>query len=111
MFKHLFVSLLCAALISGCGEEIPSDPTWVADIEIMLTANCARCHGETKAPGVPPELRLDRYDEAFDARERIRQRAVDYEEIGVRQMPPDSYLTNDQKEILGIWIENGAPFE
>ena len=102
---------LCSALLAsaGCAEDIPDDPTWNGEVELLLTANCGRCHGETTAPGAPPDLRLDTYDDAFAFRERIRARAVDYEETGARQMPPDSYLSNDQKELLGIWIDNGAP--
>tara|TARA_R110002096_G_scaffold434832_1_gene658154 strand:- start:161427 stop:161783 length:357 start_codon:yes stop_codon:yes gene_type:complete len=109
MNKLAPIALLAALFAGACAEEIPDDPTWNGEIEIMLTANCGRCHGETLAPGVPPSMRLDIYEDAFEARFSILARSVNYEEIGVSQMPPDSYLSNEQKEILGIWIENGAP--
>ena len=43
--------------------------------------------------------------------DRIRARAVDYENTPDTQMPPDSYLTNHQKELLERWLDDGAPFE
>jgi hypothetical protein len=103
------IALFAALLTGGCAEDFPDDPTWNGEIEIMLTANCGRCHGEINVLGAPSNVRLDTYDGAMESLERIRARAVDYEEEGERQMPPDSYLSNEQKEILGIWIENGGP--
>ena len=103
------IALFAALLVGGCGEEIPENPTWNGEIELMLKANCVRCHGDPRPRFVSTDLRLDTYNAAIDAIEDIRNRAVDYEEKGFRQMPPDSYLSNDQKEILGIWIDNGGP--
>ncbi len=44
----LYFALLATA---ACAEDIPDDPTWNEDVELLLTANCGRCHGETTAPG------------------------------------------------------------
>lgn len=105
---HPFLLLALLAL-PACGEEIPENPTWHGEVETILVANCGRCHGETKAPGAPDMMRLDQYDGAAAVAGSILTRAVDYEEIGVPQMPPDSYLSFDQKDILRLWIENGTP--
>ena len=99
-----------ALLAAGaCGDDVPQSPTWFGEVQAILTSNCARCHGSVTAPGAPPNMRLDRFEDAVAFRDRIRDRAVDYETSGALQMPPDSYLSNEQKEILAIWIDNDTP--
>ncbi len=115
----LFVSSLALAL--GCGEAVPDNPTWLADVQEIIVSNCGRCHGPDRPasrPDVPTDLRLDLFESSDPMLrtisspgivERIRTRAVDYETSGETQMPPDSYLTNEQKETLARWIDQGAP--
>lgn len=107
--KKLSLTLFFVLLgTSACGDEYPEEPTWEGEIREMLAANCVRCHGDVRASG-SHTFRLDVYEDVLAKLESIRIRAVDYEEEEVGQMPPNSYLTNDQKAALGRWIEDGAP--
>jgi len=106
--KRLTAVAICVLALSGCSEDVPQDPTWFGNVQNILTANCARCHGPIKAPGVPPNLRFDRYEDSVANLDRILARAVDPEGSGATPMPPDSYLSNAQKDTLAIWIDNGG---
>ena len=108
---------------AGCGEDLVERPTWVGEIEELMISNCGRCHGPTRPEipaNVPTDLRLDLYQSDDPSirtistpgvPDRIRARAVDYENTPETQMPPDSYLTNHQKELLERWLDDGAPFD
>lgn len=122
--QHLIVTLAFLAVpLAGCGEDLVDRPTWVGEMEVLMISNCGRCHGPTlpEIPAnVPADLRLDLYQSDDPSirtistpgvHDRIRARAVDYEDTPETQMPPDSYLTNHQKELLERWLDDGAPFE
>jgi hypothetical protein len=45
MIRRALVLLL---VFSACGEEaVPSDPTWVDDVEPIMRGNCFACHGSS----------------------------------------------------------------
>lgn len=109
-----------SAVIAACGPEIPDAPTYFGDVQPILRANCARCHGAEPADPRVARFRLDRYvkgDAAtFDAYDyaiateteaapMIRV-AVDHE---APAMPPDYSLSDRQREILARWSALGAP--
>lgn len=112
--------LLSLALAPACGGDIPDNPTYFADVQPILRANCARCHGaDVKDPKIS-KFRLDRYvkDDAatFDLWDYaqgsgpdaapVMRVAVDHE---APAMPPDYSLTDRQRQILARWIDQGAP--
>lgn len=111
---------LLLGLLAACGGDVPSNPTYFADVQPILRANCARCHGADPAEMKLAKFRLDRYvkgDEAtFDAydyavaaagdRAPMLRLAVDLESPA---MPPDYELTDRQKDILERWADQGAP--
>ncbi len=104
----LFLALLAT---SACAEEYPEEPTWNGEIELIISANCGRCHGEELHNGAPAGSRLVRFRDAMEWADRILGRTIYFEDdpFGRGQMPPDSYLTNDQKEALERWVANGMP--
>ncbi|MCP4447008.1 MAG: hypothetical protein GY811_16915 [Myxococcales bacterium] len=69
-------SALFSAVLAttACASDYSDEPVWDGEIETILVANCARCHGETNVPGAPDDLRRDQYAGAFESRKRIRAR-------------------------------------
>jgi len=109
LVRSIWLLPLLFSVLFSCKDDLPSNPTWFQDVQPILTAQCARCHGLVKDVRAPAEFRLDRYEEAVAHKERIFERAVNYEKTGALPMPPDAFLSNDQREILRRWIENDTP--
>jgi len=112
--KH---AVLLFVPLAACGADVPDKPTYFADVQPILRANCVRCHGADPTDPKIAKFRLDRYvkDDAltFDAWDYaqgdpapIVRVAVDHE---APAMPPDYSLSDRQREILARWIEQGAP--
>ncbi|MFN0246221.1 MAG: hypothetical protein ACKV2T_04890 [Kofleriaceae bacterium] len=112
--------ILVLSFLVGCGGDVPVEPTYFSDVQPILRANCARCHGAEPSDPKIAKFRLDRYVQAdtatfdawdyaqasgADAAPMIRV-AVDHE---APAMPPDYSLTDRQREILARWVEQGAP--
>jgi hypothetical protein len=108
------------ALLAGCGAEIPSSPTYFADVQPLLRANCTRCHGADPSDPKIAKFRLDRYVQGdtitFDAWDYAQGTAGDAApmiRVAVDQdtpaMPPDYSLTDRQRDILARWVDQGAP--
>ncbi len=110
----------CEALRSpevadGGGIDPGPVPTWCADIQPILAANCiSSCHGVDSSTSQRTDFRLDYY--APDAGEpagakamasRIKVRAVDFQD-----MPPlgNPMPTSSERALIGQWVEGGAPF-
>ncbi len=113
-------ALLCTLLLAACGGDVPSQPTYFTDVQPIVRANCARCHGAEASSAKNAKFRLDRYvkddDATFDLWDYAQagenepsplvRVAVDHE---APAMPPDGSLTERQREILARWGEQGAP--
>lgn len=105
---------LAALIVAGCASpEAPAAPTYFADVQPILMANCGRCHGASPASPAAGAFRLDRYvsgdteaPDAFDYAEAIVRTAV-YQQSPA--MPPDYALSDRQKDVLLRWAEAGAP--
>lgn len=104
---------LAIAWLSACGADIPDAPTYFADVQPILRANCARCHGADPDDPKIATFRLDRYVkddvatlDVWDYTEAITRVAVNHE---APAMPPDYALSDRQREILARWIERDAP--
>jgi hypothetical protein len=103
MSKYLAVVVVLAA----CGADVPSNPTYFADVQPILRANCARCHGADPIDINVAKYRLDRYVkndtvtiDAFDYAQTIADHAATQM---APVMPPDYELTDRQQEILARW--------
>jgi uncharacterized membrane protein len=73
-----------------------------AQVAPIVEQRCATCHSGSGAPlGI-----------TFETAEQIRARADDIEEVAVhaRVMPPGNAtgMTDDERELLGRWIDAGA---
>jgi cytochrome c553 len=113
-------TVLVSVVLAACGGDVPANPTWFDDVQPILRANCARCHGADPSSPKISKFRLDRYvkDDAatFDAWDYAQASggssapmvavAVDHE---TPAMPPDYSLTDRQRDILARWSEQGAP--
>ena len=118
MTNRSFIVLGTLAL-AACGGEVPASPTYFEDVQPILGANCARCHGAVPSDPKIAKFRLDRYVKGDTA----TYDAWDYAQGGTAQapmlrvavdleapaMPPDYELTGRQREILTRWVEQGAP--
>lgn len=106
---------LCLLLVSACSTavkdiyEVPSNPTYDKDVRFYLADHCVLCHGSPPNRGAPSDFRLDVYDVpnsdmpgAYAMRNSIL-RAMD------RNMPPGGGLGPNGKEMMKIWVDNGAP--
>lgn len=121
---RLFLGCTLVAALGCGGDDPPANPTWFGDVQEILIDNCVRCHGQPAANFAPTYFRLDRYvagdgdgaagekralSDAFDMSSAIVTRAVNFEEVGLSQMPPDADISGRQKDILARWLEQGAP--
>jgi hypothetical protein len=103
-------SFLIAAMLVACGPAVPDNPTYFADVQPILRANCARCHGADPIDLKVAKYRLDRYVkndmatiDAFDYAQTIADHAAAHMEP---VMPPDYELSDRQQEILARWAMN-----
>lgn len=93
------------ALNNSCGDTTDTStapiPTYTADIEPIITANCAitDCHGGSQ----PPQLTTYALVQAQAERVKIRTTA--------ETMPPAGQpdLTQDEINKIARWADNGAP--
>lgn len=104
---------LAVAALGACAEPVPDAPTWFGDVQPILVANCARCHGAIPAAPEIAGFRLDRYVaddadrlDAYDYRESIVASAV---ARLAPAMPPRGSLSDRQREILERWVRADAP--
>jgi hypothetical protein len=89
-------------------------PTYCADIQPILMANCvASCHGADNSGSGRTDFRLDYYEpDAGQPRGakvmalRIKQRAFDFQD-----MPPpgNPEPTSAERTLLSLWAVGGAP--
>lgn len=108
------IALMAAmAGLAACADPVPETPTWFADVQPILAANCARCHGATPETAQIAAFRLDRYVkddastlDAYDYRDSIVASAV---ALQAPVMPPRGELSDRQRAILDAWVVAGAP--
>ncbi|HTJ45085.1 MAG TPA: hypothetical protein VL463_23415, partial [Kofleriaceae bacterium] len=94
----------------------PSTPTWQADVQPIIAANCIRCHGATPAYGAPQSFRLDVLEDSTNdpvtglpihgARTmyyRIMERVDD------GSMPPELPLVGDAVDVIDNWAALAKP--
>lgn len=101
---------LCV-LVGACGGSAPTVPTWVADVEPILSANCVRCHYQ--ASGAPTGFRLDVYDDTTVGTRTIRgaRSMAEFSSAKVDaggHPPVGPSLDARQKDILRTWVTNRA---
>jgi hypothetical protein len=97
--------------LGACGGSAPAEPTWVADVEPILSANCVRCHYRDSA--APSGFRLDVYDDVVvDGRTFRGARSM--AEFSAAKVDPGGHppvgpsLDGRQKDILRNWAKDPA---
>lgn len=102
-------------LSATLGFTSPEDDLFTEKVRPILAAHCFKCHGPDDRTR-KADLRLDRREDALrvlgregdsELLRRIESRDPD------EQMPPPQAkipLTDEQKQILKRWVEQGAPY-
>lgn len=110
---RLAVSLLCLP-IGAAGAADPA-VSYERDVRPILKANCFHCHGgEGDAKG-NLDLRLRRFivkggDQGPAVEAGKRAESLLFERISKGEMPPaGKHLSPEQIEVIGKWIDGGAP--
>jgi hypothetical protein len=114
MMKHL---VILPSVLVACGGDVPAKPTYFADVQPILRANCVRCHGADPIDPKIAKFRLDRYVKDDTATFDVYDYATGTDPVMARvavnlespAMPPDYELSDRQREILERWIAAGAP--
>lgn len=70
-------------------------------IRPILESRCMNCHGQSSAGAVL--IDWSDYNAAFERREELNLRVVE-----LRNMPMYSKMPNEEREIIRLWIEQGA---
>jgi mono/diheme cytochrome c family protein len=119
LLRATFATLILAVGVRpASGQDAPVE--YNRDIRPILFENCLSCHGPDSASR-EADLRLDQLESAEaigaivpgdpDSSEMIRRILSDDE---AEQMPPPETkksLTDEQKQLLGRWIRQGAKYE
>lgn len=99
--------------LCACQPPPPDSPTWFGEVQPIMMANCARCHGADPEQPQIAGFRLDRYVkndaatvDAYDYQQLIARSAVDRR---APVMPPTYALTDRQRRTLERWVELGGP--
>lgn len=85
---------------NGSNQEI--QVTYTSHVKNIIDNNCVSCHS-SGGTGQPPFL--TNYNEVFTKRVRIDDRAI---KNIPSAMPPGNPLTQDLKDTLQLWINQGA---
>ncbi len=114
------ILLLSLASTASAAEPLPARIEFNRDVQPILSDNCFFCHGPD-AGQRQADLRLDLRDEAVDGgaivpgdpeESSLIQRIFSDDE-DLQMPPPDSHkrLTQQQREILKAWVEQGAEYQ
>lgn len=136
MSKRVAAFSFGLALVSaaGCAPEVPASPTYTKDVQPILMAHCARCHGANDMLNAmevygrvqaPLKCYLQRYDDAGDCSAgsttcqlgaaSCAPLIVAYSVSGtVESMtrmppPPSDPLTDWEKDVLKRWAAMSPP--
>lgn len=103
------VSLVLVCPLACAPEESDPEELTYCDIQPIMEVKCVRCHTEPREHGEPFALRT--YEEVEPQVERmeraIRQGFMPYTALDLE--PPVQDLTEDEREMMLTWLENGAP--
>ena len=114
------ILVLCACSTTCVGDENSAKIDFNRDIRPILSDNCYKCHGPDQHDR-QADLRLDSRQGLQDAQELLSPGDIESSELFRRLitddesevMPPEDSgrtLTEEQKKLIGQWIEQGAPW-
>ena len=106
------VALAVALGMSGCGPDIPANPTWDHDVWPIVRARCIHCH-YAMDPGLPLESDAANFDypdfavaSAAGVVEVLSNEGVIDVQTGRMPKPPAEPLADWQIETLSRWAKN-----
>jgi len=78
---------------------IPKNPTFTNPVQNIFANKCFICHNKRSMPGKD----WTKYEQAYKYRKRI------YDRVIIRKdMPKGLTMTNEEREIIKKWIDQGA---
>jgi hypothetical protein len=84
---------------------IPDEPTWDNFVEDFFATYCTSCHGDPPTNSAPQPLVT--YEDVKASLLGVNARVV-----VVKDMPTvQPFPTDEEREAIGTWIENGTPEE
>jgi hypothetical protein len=117
---------LCVSLLAGISlaQGARDAVDFQREVRPILSENCFQCHGPDKATRMA-NLRLDTREGVFskraagvvvvpsDPKSSLLYQRITHEKAAMRMPPEFSHktLTEQQKDTLRSWIEQGAPFK
>jgi hypothetical protein len=108
--------LVLCLLLTSCNAavkdiyEVPANPTYDKDVRFYLADHCVWCHGSPPNRGAPSNFRLDVYDDSENPHIRgVHTMSNSILDSMEDEMPPGGGLGPNGKEMIRIWVENGAP--
>ena len=104
---------LALAPLPAAGAEAEAEVTFSKHIAPILQRSCENCH---RPQGGAP-MALTTYEEVRPWARSIRNRTEAREmppwfidkNIGIQRYKDDPSLSNDEIELIGAWVDNGAP--
>ncbi|HEY4183810.1 MAG TPA: hypothetical protein VGP07_02025 [Polyangia bacterium] len=121
MKRSLLMGLPLVALLgAGCGDEVPQNPTWAADVHPIMVAHCIRCHNKvigdlTYLNGtIGPSFEYATYDDvnavtglvAYMQGSDLSPGITEDTEKGHMPPPPAAKLLDWQIETFRRWTKN-----
>ena len=103
------IALVVLALVLRPDDGVEAaEPVAFAEVQPIVEARCAPCHSmtPTEVPSAPGGVTFDTPEQIEAHVDAIRRQAVDS-----RAMPPGNVtgMTDEERELLGAWIRQGAP--
>ena len=107
------VWMIAAPALAGGGAERAAPVTFTKDIAPILQRSCENCH---RPRGGAP-MSLISYQDVRPWARSIKQRTATREmppwfidkNIGIQEFKDDPSLTDDEIELVGAWVDAGAP--
>ena len=107
-FKNIFFPLLVCAVLMSCKKDelhTPvcdgSNPTYDADISLIIDQNCIQCHGANSSHGD-----FTTYNNMNSV---ITNGKFEQEVLTDQTMPQNGSLSQEQLNKIKCWVENGYP--
>jgi hypothetical protein len=110
----LLVLLTTVPLLVAGENQNPGVPVFERDVQPLLTAKCASCHGTSPQAGLDvrtPAALLKGSNNGPVVIPKSAPKSVLYQKIASQAMPPgkEGKLSAEEVSLVGRWIDGGAP--
>jgi hypothetical protein len=92
----------------------PPNPTFEADVKLLLADHCLLCHAYPATRTAPTDFRLDVYDDSSDGVHGAKYEAARFVKATLDDKMPPSAAWGDGvgpngKQLLQNWLNTGSP--